>query len=254
MKNKNKGNQNKIILGDFNWRNKMERDGGNKTEFIDAVSIMPCQNSSWIMDSRIYGEGITQISLSSPAIIDRIDRFYTDVKIASNTKNNHIMVSFTDHYNAIFIDRLPSQIKIGKEKIHGTLIILFYVSLSSPRLQRLFLLKTQKSHSSTSDWQENTKSCFKDIRTFLENSRKYQNFNTEERLRNLYKKENFEPEIEPIIENLQDELSQFENKQAETVKLCANIRWVQKMLHNFVQTERQNMQNKILLELFILMI
>ena len=108
MKNKNKGNQNKIILGGFNWRNKMEMEGGNKTEFIDAVSIMPCQNSSWKMDSRIYGEGITQISLSSPAIIDRIDRFYTDVKIASNTKNNHMMVSFTDHYNAIFIDRLPS--------------------------------------------------------------------------------------------------------------------------------------------------
>ena len=42
MKNKNKGNQNKIILGGFNWRNKMEMEGGNKTEFIDAVSIMPC--------------------------------------------------------------------------------------------------------------------------------------------------------------------------------------------------------------------
>ena len=55
------------------------------------------------------------------------------------------MVSFTDHYNAIFIDRLPSQIKIGKEKIHGTLIILFYVSLSSPQLQIFFLLKTQKT-------------------------------------------------------------------------------------------------------------
>ena len=67
---KNKGNENKIILGDFNWRNKMERDGGNKIDFIDAASIMPCQNSSSIMDSRIYGEGITQISLSSPATVD----------------------------------------------------------------------------------------------------------------------------------------------------------------------------------------
>ena len=39
------------------------------------------------------------------------------------------------------------------------------------------------------------------------------------RLRNLYKKENIKPEIKPMIENLQDELSQLENKQAKSVKL-----------------------------------
>ena len=36
-----------------------------------------------------------------------IERVYTDIKITSNTKNYHIMVSFTDHFNAIFIDRYP---------------------------------------------------------------------------------------------------------------------------------------------------
>ena len=35
------------------------------------------------------------------------------------------------------------------------------------------------------------------------------------RIQNLYKKENFKPEIKPMIENLQDELYQLENKQAE---------------------------------------
>ena len=45
----------------------------------------------------------------------RIDGVYADIKIASNTKINHIMVSFTDHYNAIFIDRLPSKTKTGKD-------------------------------------------------------------------------------------------------------------------------------------------
>ena len=45
----------------------------------------------------------------------KIDRVYNYVKIASNTKMNHIMISFTDHYNAIFIDRFPSQTKIGKD-------------------------------------------------------------------------------------------------------------------------------------------
>ena len=42
------------------------------------------------------------------------------------------------------------------------------------------------------------------------------------RLRNLYKKENFKSEIKPMIENLQDELSQLENKQAKSAKLRAN--------------------------------
>ena len=45
----------------------------------------------------------------------RIDRIYTDIKIARNTKINHIVVSFTDHYNAICIGRFPSQTKIGKD-------------------------------------------------------------------------------------------------------------------------------------------
>ena len=53
------------------------------------------------------------------------------------------MVSFTDHYNAISIDRLPSIEKLQLEKIHDTLIILFYVSPRPPELQRI-LLKTQK--------------------------------------------------------------------------------------------------------------
>ena len=32
-------------------------------------------------------------------------------KFANNIKINHIMVSFTDHYNAISINRLPSKTK-----------------------------------------------------------------------------------------------------------------------------------------------
>ena len=35
------------------------------------------------------------------------------------------------------------------------------------------------------------------------------------RLRNLYKKENFKQQIKPIIQNLQDELDQLENKQVK---------------------------------------
>ena len=54
-------------------------------------------------------------------------------------------------------------------------------------------------------------------------------------MRNLYKKENFKPQIKPVIENLQDELYQLENKQ--TKRFLA-------MLQNFFKVlERQNMQN-----------
>ena len=45
------------------------------------------------------------------------------------------------------------------------------------------------------------------------------------RLRNLYYKENFKPEIKPKIENLKNKLYQLENKQAKGGKLCTNIRW-----------------------------
>ena len=76
-----------------------------------------------------------------------IDRAYTDIKTANNTKINHIMLSFTDHYNAISIDRLPSKTKIGKDLWKRfRKIIPFCVSQSPPQLQKLLLLlKTQKT-------------------------------------------------------------------------------------------------------------
>ena len=72
MENKNMENENKIIIGDFDCAmDKKGTDGGNKIQkFIDVVPIMHRQNSSWIMDSRIYEEGRTKISLSSPTMID----------------------------------------------------------------------------------------------------------------------------------------------------------------------------------------
>ena len=76
MKNKNKGNENKIILEDFNCAmdkiNRMVKI--KQKDFIGAAPVMPCQNSSWIMGFRFYGEGRTQIPLSSPAPIDPLAR------------------------------------------------------------------------------------------------------------------------------------------------------------------------------------
>ena len=62
MENKSKGNENKILLGDFNCTMyKMDRD---------VVPIIACQNSFRIIDSRIYVEGRIQILLSLPTGID----------------------------------------------------------------------------------------------------------------------------------------------------------------------------------------
>ena len=74
------------------------------------------------------------------------------------------------------------------------------------------------------------------------------------RLRNLYYKENFKPEIKPKIENLKNKLYQLENKQAKGGKLCTNIRWDlegRKCSKTFFKVlERQNMQNQTLSELY----
>ena len=70
MENKFQGNENKIIIGDFNCTlDKMERDEGNKTQ-----KRYRCHSnfalSKLIMEWRIYGGGRTRIFLSSPAMID----------------------------------------------------------------------------------------------------------------------------------------------------------------------------------------
>ena len=60
-----------------------------------------------------------------------------------------------------------------------------------------------------------------------------------------------------MIENLQDEIYQLENKQGKSVKPRANIRWELegKICSKtfFKVIERQNMQNQAIFELYILM-
>ena len=121
MENKNEGNENKIILGDFHCTmDKMERDGRNKTlyrfRFNYALSKLIVDNGLkdlWRRENPDSSE-FTRYDRSF-GTRSRIDRVYTDIKIASSAKINHIMVSFIDHYNAIFNDRFPSKTKIGKD-------------------------------------------------------------------------------------------------------------------------------------------
>ena len=48
---------------------------------------------------------------------------------------NHIMVSFSDYYNSIFMGRVPYKHKIWQ--LHGILIIPFQASLFSPHMQKV---------------------------------------------------------------------------------------------------------------------
>ena len=45
-------------------------------------------------------------------------RAYTNIKMASNIKFNHIMVSFTDRFNVIFIERFPSKLNWKRFMVH----------------------------------------------------------------------------------------------------------------------------------------
>ena len=117
MENKSEDNGNRIILGDFNYTmDEMDKDGGNKTQrryrcgFNYALSKHIVDNGVedlWRRENPDCSE-FTHYNRSSHTR-SRIGRVYTDTKIANNTKINHIMLSFTDHYNAISLDRLPSK-------------------------------------------------------------------------------------------------------------------------------------------------
>ena len=113
MENKNKKNENKIILGEFNCTmDKMNEDGGNKKQRIYRCS------SNYALSKLIVDNGLNDLwrreNLDSSEFTHydtfsgtryRIDRIYADIKIAGNSKINHIVVSFTDHYNDICVDR-----------------------------------------------------------------------------------------------------------------------------------------------------
>ena len=64
-----------------------------------------------------------------------IDRLYTDVKITYSTKMIHIMVSFSDYQNSIFIDRVPYKQK--NWQLHGILQISVEMSMFSPHMQKV---------------------------------------------------------------------------------------------------------------------
>ena len=123
MDNKFKENENKIIMGDFNCTlSQMDKDERNKTQ-----KRYRC-HSNFALSKFIMENGLEDLRRrENPDICkftrydrasgtrSRIDRVYTDIKIANNTKINHKMISFSDHYNVLLIGRLSSKTKTGKD-------------------------------------------------------------------------------------------------------------------------------------------
>ena len=122
----------------------------------------------------------------------RINRVYTDKKIANNTKINHKMISFSDHYNALPVDRLSSKIKTGKDMWHFNDTLLQNKDFCSTIKYLISLLKTkQDNYSSLSDLWEYTKNKIKETaRSFSKNSTTQKNIRISRlktRFQNLYK-------------------------------------------------------------------
>ena len=88
------------------------------------------------------------------------------------------MVSFTDHYNAISIDRLPSKTKIGKDSWYFNNSVLCKPELFSATKTSFFIKNTNNNHSSASDWWEYTKSRFKENSKILSRNSTTQENNT----------------------------------------------------------------------------
>ena len=102
----------------------MDRDGGNTRQRIyrcgSNYTLSKLIMDNWYenlseMENPHFSEFVHCARFSTRS---RIGRVYTHIKIASNTKINHIMVSSTDLYNDISIDRLPSKSKIRNDSCY----------------------------------------------------------------------------------------------------------------------------------------
>ena len=115
------------MVGEFSCTmDRSGRDGGNKTQrlfrcrpnnSLSKIIVYNGLEDLWRRENPDSSE-FKRYDRSS-SIRYGIDRVYADIKIANNTKINHITVSFTDYYNAILLtDSLPN---LKLEAINSTL-------------------------------------------------------------------------------------------------------------------------------------
>ena len=134
MEIKTKGNENEIILGDFNFTiNKLDRDGGNKWQRIYRFRF------NYVLSKLIEKNELEDLrrkenpDSSEFTIYDRI----------SGTRSRIDGVC-SDHYNTISIDRLSSKTKIGKDSWYFNNSFLWKPEFSSATMNLLFYGKHTK--------------------------------------------------------------------------------------------------------------
>ena len=160
IEKKIEGNENKITIGDFNCTlDGKDRDEGNKTQkryrchskfALSKIIMDNGLEDLWRRENPETSE-FTHYDRSS-GTRSRTDRAYTDKKIANNTKITHKMISFSDHYNALIINKFSSKPKLGKDLWHFDNSLLGKDEFCSNIQNLLTFSKTkQTSYSSTSD-------------------------------------------------------------------------------------------------------
>ena len=103
------------------------------------------------------------------------------------------MISFSDCYNALIIDRFSSKTELGKDLWYFNNSTSKNKDFCSTTKDLISFLKTKSNnYSSISDWWEYTKAQIKEnARSFSKNYAKQENIRIsrlKKRLRNLYKK------------------------------------------------------------------
>ena len=177
MEIKTKGNENEIILGDFNFTiNKLDRDGGNKWQRIYRFRF------NYVLSKLIEKNELEDIRRKENPDSSE----FTHYNRISGTRSRIDGVC-SDHYNTISIDRLPSKTKIGKDSWYFKNSFLW--KPSSPQLQWIcfFMENAQKKHPSASDWWQCTQSCFKENATNFS-----KNLTTQENIRISRLKKDYE--------------------------------------------------------------
>ena len=124
------------------------------------------------------------------------------------------MVSFTDHYNAISIDRLPSKTKTGKDswKRFMKIILLCKPEFSSATKTSFFFIKNTKTTTLHQVTHGNTSNIVlkRMLESFLKVPplKKILEFQNQKKTMKFVQKETSKPNIKLMIENLQNELYQ----------------------------------------------
>ena len=134
MEIKTKGNENEIILGDFNCTiDKMDRYGENKWQRVYRFFF------NYVLSKLIEKnelEGLRRKKNPDSSGFTHYDRF-------CGTRSRIDGVC-SDHYNTISIDRLPSKTKIGKDSWYFNNSFLWKPEFSSATMNLLFYGKHTK--------------------------------------------------------------------------------------------------------------